>query len=62
MKTALADRLRAFSFFEGFPQENLWHLSRRMRERTLEADETIFRVGDQRQLFGIIVSGSVAIE
>jgi aspartate ammonia-lyase len=62
MTTALADRLRAFSFFNGFPQENLWHLSRRMRERTLEADETIFREGDQRHLFGIIVTGSVAIE
>ncbi len=62
MPTALADRLRAFSFFSGFPQENLWHLSRRMRERTLEADETIFREGDPRHLFGIIVSGSVAIE
>ena len=62
MKTALADRLRAFSFFAGFPQENLWHLSRRMHERTLEADEAIFREGDQRHLFGIIVSGSVAIE
>src|SRR5688572_9205412 len=62
MTTALADLLRALSFFNGFPQENLWHLSRRMRERTLEADETIFREGDQRHLFGIIVTGSVAIE
>jgi aspartate ammonia-lyase len=62
MSTALADRLRAFSFFSGFPQENLWHLSRRMRERTLDADETIFREGDPRHLFGIIVSGSVSIE
>ena len=62
MTTALADRLRAFSFFSGFPQENLWHLSRRMRERTLEADETIFREGEPRHLFGIIVTGSVAIE
>ena len=62
MTTALADRLRAFSFFHGFPQENLWHLSRRMRERTLEADETIFREGDPRHLFGIIVTGSVSIE
>jgi aspartate ammonia-lyase len=62
MTTALADRLRAFSFFSGFPQENLWHLSRRMRERTLEADETIFREGDPRHLFGIIVTGSVSIE
>jgi aspartate ammonia-lyase len=62
MTTALADRLRAFSFFNGFPQENLWHLSRRMRERTLEANETIFREGDPRHLFGIIVTGSVAIE
>src|SRR5687767_10170241 len=62
MSTALADRLRAFSFFSGFPQENLWHLSRRMRERTLEADDTIFREGDPRHLFGIIVTGSVAIE
>src|SRR5687768_6365543 len=62
MPTPLADRLRAFSFFSGFPQENLWHLSRRMRERTLEADETIFREGDPRHLFGIIVSGSVSIE
>jgi aspartate ammonia-lyase len=62
MSTALADRLRAFAFFSGFPQDNLWHLSRRMRERTLEADETIFREGDPRHLFGIIVTGSVAIE
>src|SRR5918999_4374910 len=62
MTTTLADRLRAFSFFNGFPQENLWHLSRRMRERTFEADETIFREGDQRHLFGIIVTGSIAID
>jgi aspartate ammonia-lyase len=62
MTASLADRLREFSFFAGFPQENLWHLSRRMRERVLEADETIFKEGDPRQLFGIIVVGSVAIE
>jgi aspartate ammonia-lyase len=62
MSTSLTERLRSFSFFSGFPQENLWHLARRMRERTLEANETIFREGDERHLFGIIVSGSVAIE
>jgi aspartate ammonia-lyase len=62
MTTALADRLRAFAFFAGFPQENLWHLSRRMRERELDANEIIFREGDPRHLFGIILTGSVAIE
>ena len=62
MTASLADRLREFSFFAGFPQENLWHLSRRMRERVLEADETIFKEGDARHLFGIIITGSVAIE
>ena len=62
MTTSLADRLRPFSFFNGFPQENLWHLSRRMRERTFEANEMVFREGDAREMFGIIVTGSVAIE
>jgi aspartate ammonia-lyase len=62
MSTSLTERLRSFSFFSGFPQENLWHLARRMRERTFEANETIFREGDERHLFGIILSGSVAIE
>ncbi|HZO19682.1 MAG TPA: aspartate ammonia-lyase [Gemmatimonadaceae bacterium] len=62
MTTSLADRLRPFSFFNGFPQENLWHLSRRMRERTFDANEMVFREGDPREMFGIIVTGSVAIE
>ncbi|MEJ7809635.1 MAG: aspartate ammonia-lyase [Gemmatimonadaceae bacterium] len=54
--------LRAFPFFAGFPDENLWHLARRMRIASHGGDHVLFHDGDVRQLFAIVLAGSVAIE
>ncbi|MGI9077620.1 MAG: cyclic nucleotide-binding domain-containing protein, partial [Gemmatimonadaceae bacterium] len=54
--------LRAFPFFANFPEENLWHLAKRMRSATFETGGILFREGEPRKLFGILTSGSVAIE
>ncbi len=57
-----SSELRQFQFFSGIPDDNLWHLARRMSAAEYDANDLLFSEGDQRNLFGIITSGSVAIE
>ncbi len=60
--TELLSELRAFPFFDGFAEDNLWHLARRMRVETAAVDTLLFREGEPRTMFAIILSGSAAIE
>jgi aspartate ammonia-lyase len=59
---ALLAELKDFPFFEGFAEDNLWHLAKRMRSATHDADVLLFQEGAQRQIFAILIEGSVAIE
>jgi CRP-like cAMP-binding protein len=54
--------LRSHPFLAGFPERILTKLAEIAREVTFEADEIIFREGDGRDVFYLIVSGSVSIE
>ena len=61
--TALSSgELRRFAFFAGLPDDNIWHLARLMQSAEFATDELLFSEGEPRSMFGIIVSGSVAIE
>ena len=60
-EVTIAD-LREFPFFVGFGDDNLWHLAKRMRVASYAVDQLLFREGEQRQMFGIILTGSVAVE
>jgi len=58
---SLAD-LRDFDFFDGFGDDNLWHLAKRMHAAAYPVDSLLFREGESRELFIIILSGGIAIE
>ncbi len=57
-----SSELRQYQFFAGIPDDNLWHLARRMSTTEYDANDLLFSEGDQRSMFGIITHGSVAIE
>jgi aspartate ammonia-lyase len=54
--------LDATAFLHGLPTADLEYLASRAVPRTLDVDEVLFREGDPRRLFAVIVSGSIAIE
>ncbi len=56
------DALRNHPFFAGLPDTLLWHLNRAAHRRVLQTDEVLFREGEERELFGVILSGGIAIE
>ena len=60
--TLSSAELRRFPFFAGVPEDNLWYLARRMHTAEYPIDALLFSEGEPRQMFGIIISGSVAIE
>jgi aspartate ammonia-lyase len=61
--TALSSgELRRYSFFAGLPDDNIWHLARLLQSAEFAADALLFSEGEPRAMFGIIISGSVAIE
>jgi aspartate ammonia-lyase len=57
-----SNELRRFEFFAGLPDDNLWHFARLMRAREYPVDALLFREGEPREIFAIIISGSIAIE
>jgi CRP-like cAMP-binding protein len=57
-----ANPLRDLPFFAGLPDTLLWHLGKLVERRTLEANELLFKEGEARQFFGILVKGTIAIE
>ena len=52
--------LRDFAFFHGFSAEDLEPLAEAAGAASFDADRFIFREGDPRRVFALIVSGSVA--
>ena len=54
--------LKRFAFFANLPDDNLWHLARRMQTEEFPVDALLFSEGEPRRMFGIIISGGVAIE
>jgi len=54
--------LRDLTFFAGLPDTALWHLGKLAERKTVPANDLLFREGDERQLFGVILTGNIAIE
>ncbi|HEY5219676.1 MAG TPA: aspartate ammonia-lyase [Gemmatimonadaceae bacterium] len=59
---AWQDQLTTIPFFESLPDSLRWHLIRVAVATTYEPGAILFREGDPRQFFAVILSGSVAIE
>lgn len=57
-----AEQLRGIGFFEGLPDTLLWHLARVGEPTTFAADALLFRQGDPRAFFAVVLDGNVAIE
>jgi aspartate ammonia-lyase len=58
----IGDLLRDIAFFEGLPDQLLWHLAKAGEQKAFGVDEMVFREGEARTFFAVIVEGSVAIE
>ena len=56
------EQLRDNPFFESLPDSLRWHLVRAGVPTTYEAGAMLFRKGEPREFFAVIVTGSVAIE
>ena len=54
--------LQGVRFFDGLSQSLLWHLARAAVARSLAVDELLFKEGDARQFFAVVVRGTLAIE
>ncbi|HEU4990506.1 MAG TPA: aspartate ammonia-lyase [Gemmatimonadaceae bacterium] len=59
---AWQEQLKGNPFFDGLPDSLRWHLVRAGVPTTFETGATLFRSGDAREFFAVILSGSVAIE
>ncbi len=60
--TGHTDALKNVRFFEGLPDTLRWHLARAGTARSLAPDELLFREGDARTFFAVILSGTIAVE
>ncbi len=60
--TVVGERLRATAFLRGVPDAYFWRLSRVMTMRTFGANDLLFQEGKPRELFALILTGTVAIE
>src|ERR1019366_168545 len=60
--TPPAELLKGVRFFEGLPDTLLWHLGKAGSPRSFAVDEMLFREGDERSFFAVLLRGSVAIE
>ena len=54
--------LRSIAFFDGLPDQLLWHLAKAGEQKAFGIDELVFSEGAARAFFAVIVDGSVAIE
>ena len=54
--------LHSIAFFDGLPDQLLWHLAKAGEQKTFGIDELVFSEGAARAFFAVIVDGSVAIE
>jgi aspartate ammonia-lyase len=57
-----AESLRDITFFEGLPDTLLWHLAKVGEPAEVATDEFVFREGEAREFFAVILEGNVAIE
>ncbi len=55
-------QLDGIAFFDSLPESLRWHLVRAGVPSTFEAGSMLFREGDTRAFFAVVLSGSVAIE
>jgi len=60
--TAQSELLKGIRFFDGIPDTLLWHLARAGVQHTYGVDDLLFRDGDPRQFFAVILKGNIAIE
>ena len=60
--TSAGDGLRGIAFFDGLPDALLWHLAKIGEQATLAVDDLLFREGEHRAFFAVILAGNVAIE
>src|SRR5256885_6892012 len=54
--------LKELAFFAGLPDTLVWHLGKIAEKRDYAKDEVLFKVGDERQIFGVVLSGAILIE
>lgn len=54
--------LKDVAFFAGLPDTLLWHLGKIAEQRDYAKGEVLFRTGDERQIFGVVLSGGITIE
>ncbi len=54
--------LSELPFFEGLSDQLLWHLARAAEVHEYEANVHLFRAGQKRQAFWVVLEGTVAIE
>ena len=59
---SLQDQLSEVPFFDGFADTLLWHLAKIGTCAQFAEGDTLFKAGDARSFFAVILSGSVAIE
>ena len=59
---AAPNPLRDLPFFSGLPDTLLWHLGKATGRRQLAKGDLLFKEGDEREVFAVIVSGAVMIE
>lgn len=54
--------LKDLAFFTGLPDTLLWHLGKLAERRDYAKDDVLFNVGDEREIFGVVLKGSILIE
>jgi aspartate ammonia-lyase len=59
---SLQDQLKTVSFFDGFADTLLWNLAKAGTPTPFAEGDVLYSVGDARDFFAVILSGSVAIE
>ncbi|MBM4192788.1 MAG: aspartate ammonia-lyase [Gemmatimonadetes bacterium] len=57
-----AELLKGIEFFAGLPDTLVWHLAKAATERSYATDDLLFRQGEPREAFAVIIEGNVAIE
>src|SRR5687768_4168984 len=60
--SAIIDQLRGVEFLSAMSDAQLWHLARALTPTEFAANDLLFREGDERRIFAIVVSGAVQIE